>query len=291
MAARPAALLLCLVALTVAYKPVVFMHGFSFFLPNAGNVHSWNKTVAYVNKYHPGQKTYALSVDDGYKSSTPLFTQVDDVITLINTIMQQNPQDFAQGFHFVGHSQGALTARCVLQKVGFNVDNFVSLAGPQAGFYGDCGLPLVQNLTCTAATNLFYKSSSQETTSLANMWRSPSYATYLAGNEFMPTFNNEKAIVGSYKKNFLHVNKMHFFGSPDDGVIKPWNSEIWGFWNTDFETVIPMDQQPVFTQDLFGLQTMYTQGRMSLYTVPGVGHTAWHDDESIFTKYLLPLFT
>lgn len=42
-----------------------------------------------------------------------------------------------EGIHLLGYSQGALLSRTILQSFpNHNVQNFISLSGPQAGQYG-----------------------------------------------------------------------------------------------------------------------------------------------------------
>ena len=61
-----------------------------------------------------------------------------------------------------------------------------------------------------------------------------------------------------------------------------------------------MEQQPLYTNDWFGLKTLNQAGRLKQtvvqgegfsfqFTLIGVGHTDWLRVEAIFTKYLLPI--
>ena len=37
----------------------------------------------------------------------------------------------------------------------------------------------------------------------------------------------------SYKENFLRLKNCVFIGGPSDDVIAPWQSALFGFWNSD----------------------------------------------------------
>ena len=51
----------------------------------------------------------------------------------IRKLVAADPALYADGYHLVCKSQGALTCRCVIESMDdHKVDTFVSLAGPQA---------------------------------------------------------------------------------------------------------------------------------------------------------------
>eukprot|EP00727_Mastigamoeba_balamuthi_P006295 m51a1_g2286 hypothetical protein (293) ;mRNA; f:400487-401587 len=280
-----------LAAVACAYRPLVLMHGFSFFVPGTpGSARSWDNFVGFVHKHHPGQQVFALDVDEHSSSSTALHQQVRDVAEAIGRIIDGNRSAFAHGFHLVGHSQGALIARCVIEKHRYNIENFVSIAGVQTGFYGDCGLPYIANRTCEAATQWLYTKKMQKSFSIANMWRTTDDLEYLAGNTFLPHFNNEGPVIDEeLRDNLLSVGHLYFFASPHDIAIRPWYSGLFGFWDADFQSMVPMQKQRFYVEDTFGLRTMDEQGRLTLTAVDGVSHTEWHDSEDLFIKYFDPI--
>jgi palmitoyl-protein thioesterase len=117
------------VAAPTKYKPVVLVHGFS------GSAHDWDTFVALLAQEHPGQQAFALDVDNKWASLKPMHKQVADTLAALHSTIAANRTLFADGFHLVGHSQGGLIARAVLQTEPFNVSSFVSLAGIQTGLY------------------------------------------------------------------------------------------------------------------------------------------------------------
>ena len=52
-----------------------------------------------------------------------------------------------------------------------------------------------------------------------------------------------------------------------------------------------MRSQPVYTLDLFGLQTMDKSGRLNVTEVNGMVHTEWLRDENAFVQYILNWLT
>ena len=84
----------------------------------------------------PGQQVVvALDINNGIDSMKPMWGQLADIQALIETTVADNAT-FAGGYHFLGHSQGGLILRCILQTwSGHQVENFVSMAGIQQGMY------------------------------------------------------------------------------------------------------------------------------------------------------------
>lgn len=79
------------------------------------------------------------------------------------------------------------------------------------------------------------------------------------------------------------VGDVHLFASPHDGVVVPWQSELFGFFNES------MTQTPLYRGDLFGLRTLDEAGRVHLHTVAGVEHGQWLTNMTNFARNVLPL--
>jgi palmitoyl-protein thioesterase len=263
------------------------VHGFSFFLPGQGSYHDYDHVVGWLARAHPGQVSIAMHMDDGYDSGKPLATQTAEWTTALQGIVASDPNVFAKGFHLIGHSQGAVLARSVLQTRSWNVSTFVSLAGVHGGFYGDCGV----NWTCTEATDFFYTTEQQNSFSVANLWRSPGYEEYLTKNKFLPVYTNEVSHpdMAKFRTNFMQAKQYHFFSSPADEAIRPWFSGVWGFYAPDSSTMVPMMLQPSYLKDTIGLKTLDKLGKVNLHIVEGIKHTDWLRNEDVFTSKILPL--
>lgn len=55
-------------------------------------------------------------------------------------------------------------------------------------------------------------------------------------------------------------------------------------------TLIPPPPQ-VYLQDTFGLKTLEARGDLGGCAVPGVGHTAWHSNRSVYEHCIRPWLT
>ena len=108
--------------------PVVCLHGLNCSAADCADL------GALLAREHPGQPFYALAVDEGGMSFTNLYEQLDHVRAAVRALVRAEPKAFEHGFHFVGHSQGGLLARAVIEESDdLVVRNFLSLAGVQAG--------------------------------------------------------------------------------------------------------------------------------------------------------------
>eukprot|EP00727_Mastigamoeba_balamuthi_P006811 m51a1_g2750 hypothetical protein (860) ;mRNA; f:955243-959822 len=275
-----------------AYKPVVMIHGFGFWVPGWGTDKDFNSVIGWLNQWHPGQPTYALKVNNEYQSSKDLWTQIDDFARALDEIIRQHPEQFAEGFHLVGHSQGSLVSRGLIEVHGYDVDNYITLAGVHNGLYGRCGSWFFHGWSCSRVTDFLYNEQKQKTLSVANMWREARNNTlFLEKNLFLPILNNEVETSRSdmFRKNLARVKNIHLFASPDDPAIAPWISGLWGFVRDDGTTLAPMQEQTQYVKDVLGLRTMYEQGRVHLTQVPHLGHNDWMKKEDVFKKHVFPL--
>ena len=71
-------------------------------------------------------------------------------------------------------------------------------------------------------------------------------------------------------------------------MIAPWETSLFGFWDKDGKTVIPMEKQNYYTQDTFGLRTLKESGRLTVTNVPNRSHISWMIEEDLIVQYILP---
>jgi len=261
--------------------PVLFIHGCP------GDEHDGDVIGSVIEEMHPGQPFYSLAVDNGDKSYKSLYTQLKDYHSAIKSLINHNPEQFANGFHLLGHSQGGIIGRAILQTCDdFNIINFVSISGVQAGIYGDC--EEFGYSDCEALTDYFYSPEERNSYSIAQFWRSPNREKYLNGNGFLPYLNNELDYDPSLKNNTLRLKHMYLLGSESDDVITPWQASIMGFYDSDGETIVPMEKQLYYTQDTFGLRTLDKTHRLTLRNIPGLSHVDWIRNADVIAKHVIP---
>jgi palmitoyl-protein thioesterase len=159
----------------------------------------------------------------------------------------------------------------------------------------------------------------QDKHSFLNLQIIPVKSVWLDGNSFLPVVNNINKLVPGDEKgaldqarrktNFSRLRTAHFFASPDDGMVAPWQSSIFGAYRSfdqleDIEsafeslTVLNMRETEEYLADTFGLRTLDERGVLFLHEVPGVHHLSWFADgsnleasttfQALFNKYISP---
>uniref|UniRef100_K3WY27 Uncharacterized protein n=1 Tax=Globisporangium ultimum (strain ATCC 200006 / CBS 805.95 / DAOM BR144) TaxID=431595 RepID=K3WY27_GLOUD len=135
--------------------------------------------------------------------------------------------------------------------------------------------------------------------SVFNLARSPYFDVWVRTNPYFPIINNlnicdvddakceqDKA---RRRANFLKLKQAHFFASPLDDVISPWQQSHLGCYSEvasseDIETkfttlkVLDMKQTREYVNDTYGLQTLDKRASLFFHTVEGVGHNCWTND-------------
>ena len=110
------------------------------------------------------------------------------------------------------------------------------------------------------------------------------------GNVFLPVMNNMVNPDERRKQNILRLKHMYLFGSPADEVIVPWQSSHLGFFDSDGQTIVPLEKQDYYVQDTIGLRTLAESNRLSIVTVENVTHNDWMIRKDIIQQYVLPCF-
>ncbi|XP_071766968.1 lysosomal thioesterase PPT2 [Centroberyx gerrardi] len=266
----------CLWAAVVGYKPVIIVHGL---FDSSGDFATLQR---FINESHPGTNVSVIDLFDRSASLQPMWKQVEGFKAAIYPIMQ----NAADGVHFICYSQGGLICRGILSTLSdHNVQSFISLSSPQAGQYGDTDY-LKYLFPQFVKSNLYHVcyTSVGQRISICNYWNDPHHRDmYVNSSDYLALLDSERPNPNAteWKKNFLKIKKLVLIGGPDDGVITPWQSSQFGFYD-DNETVVEMQHQDVYLRDVFGLKSLAARGDLILCSVPGVEHVWWHSNETVF---------
>ncbi|XP_053908066.1 lysosomal thioesterase PPT2 isoform X2 [Cuculus canorus] len=236
-----------------AYRPVVIIHGL-FDSPS-----DFRHLRAFINESHPGTEVTVLDLFDRGASLRPLWLQVEGFRRALAPIMA----NAADGVHLLGYSQDTAYLQWLFPR------------HMKSNLYRLCYTPLGQGV------------------SICNYWNDPHHRDlYLNSSDFLAPLNDERMHpnASEWKRNLLRIQNLVLIGGPDDGVITPWQSSLFGFYDAN-ETVRDMEEQEVFVRDTFGLRTLLLRGALGGCAVPGVAHTAWHSLRPIFERCIRPWLT
>ncbi|XP_055714016.1 lysosomal thioesterase PPT2 homolog [Phlebotomus papatasi] len=271
----------CLITSCVCYKPVFLLHGI---LTGAESMLIMEEEI---KRHHPGTKVYMTDRFAGWSSLENSWHQVKELGSDIMEICEKHPE----GIHLVGYSQGGLLGRAILQTfTNHTVKNFISLSSPQAGQYGTAFLHLIfPSLTAKAAFELFYSFVGQHT-SVGNYWNDPHHQDlFYKYSNFLPYINNAIQSTNSsqFREGLLKLDKMILVGGPNDGVITPWQSSHFAYFDENDE-VIPLHKREIYKKDSIGLKTLDAQGKLKVLSFPNVKHHQWHLDIRVIQKAVIP---
>ncbi|XP_041843908.1 lysosomal thioesterase PPT2-A-like isoform X2 [Melanotaenia boesemani] len=259
-----------------AYKPVILVHGV------ISGPNELQKLSGFITKAHPGTEVIAISLYDYGESLTSMWQQVESFRKTIMGIMKDHPR----GVHLLCFSQGGLICRGVLSTMpNHNVHTFIGLSSPLAGQYGETSYLKYAFPFCLKKDVflLCYNQYGQQL-SVCNYWNDPHHRySYLWGNNFLPLLNGERrhSNMNAWRRSFIRIKKLVLIGGPDDGVITPWQSSHFGFYDRK-ENVIEMKNQKFYQDDTFGLRTLDERGDISVCIRSGVKHINWHSNFTVF---------
>jgi palmitoyl-protein thioesterase len=227
---------LFLSTITHAARPVVLMHGIESHSENLEELAHWvavsfNRTVVNVE----------LGDGDSYSTDTPMWQQIDafNAVVRNNTVLND-------GFDFIGISQGGLIGRGYVSRYNSPpIANLITLVSPHGGVY-DKNIGFID----------FYGPIAQSTLSFAGYWRDPTkLIKYHLFSSFLPAINERRNKYLQALTNFAMVF------SPNDEIIKPPSSGIFDTFNED-GTILPLENNPIYTEDWIGLKTLNETGRL-----------------------------
>lgn len=266
-------------------RPVIVVHGL------LDSARDFGRLQEFIAESHPGTNVSVLDLFDRGQSLRPLWVQVEGFRRAVEPIMA----NAAGGVHLICYSQGGLICRallCTMEQ--HNVHSFISLAAPQMGQYGDTQYLrwLFPRHMKSNLYRLCYTALGQGV-SICNYWNDPHHRDlYLNSSDFLAPLNDERLHpnASAWKQNLLRIRNLILIGGPDDGVITPWQSSLFGFYDAN-ETVQDMRSQAVYVADTFGLKTLDGRGALGGCVVPGVGHTGWHNNRGVYERCIRPWLT
>jgi palmitoyl-protein thioesterase len=323
-------------ATDVSKLPVFFFHGVT------ANYTAGHNFVA--NLTAEGRTVVSLSFCDGSCSIESLLTQVPEAVKAVREHVANNSV-FDDGYIFIGHSQGGPISRATIEEMDdHKVVRYISLAGLQNGqfigknkvnvsiadgatFLNKLVPPTVFNSSKYSGDD-YYGTLQKDFTLFGienpdmqyqyaqfNNQRWPQFGSWSITNKFLPVYNNvnpclpgdDQCIYDQHRRkaNFLKLEQAHFFASPADNVIMPWQSCHFGRYSevdTLDEivsqymnlTIVDMPDTLEYTSDTFGLRSLDERGGLFMHTVENVSHSCWRGDEGdckfwpIYDQYLYP---
>ena len=226
-------------------SPIVVLHGV---VSNAENTQELADWILFTFN----RKVYNIELGNGIDTSlTPMLSQLDILCETIYDI-----PELANGFDFIGMSQGGILARGYVEYCNkFKVRNLITLVSPHGGvFYKS---PLINFVK-------IYSPEMQQKYSFTNYWRNPiEYELYKENSTYLSELNNEKYINDVNKKNIESLENFVMVFSPFDKIVIPPQSAIFSLYNSNLD-IIPIFDTELYNKDWLGLQELDKTNRLKL---------------------------
>ena len=281
---------------------LLYMHGCGQSFDHPGNVvlknfieENTGVTVHLIDAFND------FAAPPAESSITPMWIQVPAILEQVKNISAQYDKIIA-----VGYSQGGIIWRAMIEGWDdHNVDTFIAMASPQHGF---ADLPpefltamknyVIDSIQEASSYSLghdfvkafLYSEKVQNVFSPSNFFLEPAMYRLYKRTRFFPRLNNEVGAESEklrQKTNFERLRKFLMVGGPDDGVINPWQSEIFGFRTVD-RKILYMNETEFYKKNLFGLKTLDEKGAVDTCVVEGVPHKEFPSNSLVLNNCFLP---
>ncbi|KAF6149921.1 hypothetical protein GIB67_008642 [Kingdonia uniflora] len=220
---------------TSAAFPFVLLHGLG-----GQCAEFFYSSFTYFSSFTSGSKGYCIEIGNGVADSytMPLNEQAKIACDKVKQI-----DELKDGYNIVGISQ---------------VNNYISLGGPQAGIISFC-MPLFHM---------------QEHMAPSGYIKVPTdIPGYLKGCKYLPRINNEipDQRNATYKERFSSLKNLVLIMFEEDTIVVPIETAWFGFYpEGSFGQVLPPRQTKLYTEDWIGLRTLDEANKVKFIHLPGI---------------------
>lgn len=278
-------------------RPLVLWHGL-------GDSHSSPGMLEFqdmIKDIHPGIFIHSIWIEDALDKDreASFYGNVNTQLEFVADELASIPE-LQGGFDAIGFSQGGQFLRAYIER--YNqppMHNLITFGSQHLGI-ADIPECSKYDILCKTARRIVlgavYGDWAQENLIQAQYFRNPTrYEEYLVANRFLPDINNE--VPGqrnaTYKDNLTSLNSLVLVIFAKDKTVVPKESAWFGYEELSSgnfagptqsaddsqhalastplmgKTIIPMRQQPIYTEDWIGLKELDEAGRIVLGVCDG----------------------
>lgn len=205
---------------------------------------------------------------------------LNDQVDGVCETLTRGPSPFRGGFNMVGFSQGGLFVRALVERCpGLKVRNLLTLGAPHSGVMDvpNCINPshgerertlckLIETLLDKGAYAPFIRDHVVQ----AQYFKDVRDPGYLAHNPFLPDINQEHVEKNpSYKERLLGVERLVLYRFTRDSVVVPRDSAWFSYFDDTVGQLVPLAQQPLWTEDWLGLKQLSEAGKLEFKEIEG----------------------
>ncbi|KAI0250109.1 alpha/beta-hydrolase [Lactifluus subvellereus] len=256
-------------------RPLVIWHG----LGDSYNGSGILKFQSRVEEMHPGIFTHSVYINPDPKEDqrATFFGNVDEQVELVAQQLKDLPQ-LSRGFDAIGFSQGGQFLRAYVERHNDPpIRNLITFGSQHMGV-SDIPPCKPYDLFCQLMRNAaragVYNEWAQQNLVQAQYYRDPAQLPrYLESNHFLTSINNEVSPTrnATYAAHLLELDALVLVLFTQDRTVVPKESSWFGSFavpedgdGIDRATIVPMREQPLYTEDWIGLRGLDSSGRVVL---------------------------
>ncbi|KAL5528296.1 hypothetical protein ACEPAF_7432 [Sanghuangporus sanghuang] len=265
------------VAKNTSIRPLVLWHGLGDSYASPGML----EFAELIKGVHPGIFVHSIYLDKNLDADqrAGFFGNVNEQIDFVAEQLA-GVQELKDGFDAIGFSQGGQFLRAYVER--YNVPPVNNLLTFGSQHMGIADMPLCRptdllcNLARRAARAGVYSEYAQNNLIQAQYFRDPDrLPEYFASNKFLTSINNElpESVNETYTENLVTLSNLVLILFSEDRTVVPKESAWFGSYaplqddeSTDLakeRSIIPMQLQPTYLADTFGLRTLDERGGVS----------------------------
>ncbi|KAL5485072.1 hypothetical protein ACEPAI_7714 [Sanghuangporus weigelae] len=288
------------VAKNASIRPLVLWHGLGDSYASPGML----EFAELIKGVHPGIFVHSIYLDKNLDADqrASFFGNVNEQIDFVAEQLA-GVEELKDGFDAIGFSQGGQFLRAFVER--YNVPPVNNLLSFGSQHMGVADMPMCRptdllcNLARRAARAGVYGGYAQKNLVQAQYFRDPDrLPEYFASNKFLTSINNEipETVNETYANNLVTLSNLVLILFSEDKTVVPKESAWFGSYapleddeSTDFvkeRSLIPMQLQPTYLADTFGLRTLDERGGVTFEVCQGehmqIAQDCW---EPLVRKY------
>jgi palmitoyl-protein thioesterase len=237
------------------------------------------KFQSLIAEMHPGIFIHPVYVDPDAKEDqrATFYGNIDDQVEQVAEQLKDVPE-LSGGFDAIGFSQGGQFLRAYVERHNNPpIRNLITFGSQHMGIADipQCKpLDLFCRLARNAARSGVYSEWAQQNLVQAQYYRDPAQLSkYLDANHFLTSINNELPATrnATYAAHLARLDTLVLVLFERDVAVIPKESAWFGSYapsdseegmEDEEETIVPMREQPLYTEDWIGLRALDKRGRV-----------------------------
>lgn len=249
---------------------IVLWHGLGDHYDSDGMTH----VIELISQILPGAYIHSIYVDSNpsLDERKSLFGNANAEVDLVCEQLK-NITELSHGFGAIGFSQGGLFLRALIERCLVSVSTLITFGSPHMGVLE---LPVCQpkdDWICKQRNEFLkrqvWQDSVQKQIVPAQYFRdTKEYDKYLEHSNFLADINNERENFDSKaKERFESLQKLVLVQFDEDTTLVPRESAFFQERHPNTGNIMPISSTRVFKENLFGLRSLYEQGKIEFHRV------------------------